>query len=361
MRIATRRGARGLVESIIVLLLVCSWVQGLVCASPVSVSAHPAWLPIIPGFEERKTLMEIRGQPSQGFLLTASLEPPVVPTGGRPILAVALQNVSAESLRAACSDPERFLAVMMEDPSGQLLVPKTGPARSAWLSQRSLMLRPGAMQTWEYQLGEMYELGSPGEYRITVGRRVPPKDEANGRPAYVIANTVTLTVTRAAMPSSPAREAGARLFAHKALSASDVMLVTEMRSLPLDGFQLTSVLPKPRVFPGDTITLTVTLRNVGGETLSFWESGPADFDIRLIVQGPQGIVPPKVEGFGTIEGRVMKIPPGDKVTHTFNINWLYELSAVGEYTITPVRRMIGPNGATYVVSNPVVLTVSPSP
>ena len=60
-------------------------------------------------------------------------------------------------------------------------------------------------------------------------------------------------------------------------------------------------------------------------------------------------------------GRAISIPPGEMVTRTFDIYWLYDLSAVGEYRITAVRRIAAPGGWAYVVSNTVVLTVTPNP
>jgi hypothetical protein len=60
-------------------------------------------------------------------------------------------------------------------------------------------------------------------------------------------------------------------------------------------------------------------------------------------------------------GRVISIPPGEMVTRTFRIDRFYRFPAVGEYRIIAVRRIAAPGGWAYVVSNTVVLTVTPNP
>jgi hypothetical protein len=361
MRITIGTRGRRFIEAIVVLLLACSCLQRIACASPARVSAYPGWIPIILGAQERDATMRIRGMPSQGFALTASLEPAVVPSGGRPVLTVALQNVTPEPLRMLCSHPERFLAVVVEDSNGKVLAPKQGSAAPGLISQMAPTLKSGDVRVWHYQLGDMYELGSPGEYRVTVGRQVPWKGEWGGPSAYVVANTVTLTVTGGTAPSSAAREAGVRLFAHTSLSASDVASLMDVTSRTLDGLRLTSMLPRASAVSGQRVALAVVLQNVGVETMSCWESSLSERDMRCIVEGPLGIVLPTVEGLATIEGRIVAIRPGETVNRDFDVNRFYDLSAPGEYRITAVRRMPTPRGWAFLVSNTVVLTVAPKP
>jgi hypothetical protein len=301
--------------------------------------------------------MAKRGMAAEGFLLSAWLPKATVARGEQVWLWLTLQNVSDKVLFFQRTVPEADFPLVVQDAAGRTLSPKKDAITVSCLG---IEVQPGECLVRDYRLNRMYDFSAPDKYSITATARVLRLDGDGW--TDVVADTVILTVTEAVAPPVAAdRLPAAILFMHERLNAAQVKSLMDVRSAPLGGFQLTSALFESRVGSKGPVALTVTLQNLSSQTLSCWETSP-EFDIGLIVEGPQGALLPNVRRrVFKSEGRAINILPGGKVTRTFDIYWLYDLSAVGEYRITAVRRIPAPGGWACVVSNTVVLAVTPNP
>lgn len=143
-----------------------------------------------------------KGLISEGFLLYAELEKPVVAPGQPVVLRLSLMNTTDKNLDLSLGDPEQDYWIDLKNARGERLsdvvdrfVVKdasgfTWPKSS---DKVVLPLEPGKKHTYEYPISKIFNLSALGEYHITASRKVYRLDGVGY--ADVVSDTVILTVS----------------------------------------------------------------------------------------------------------------------------------------------------------------------
>ena len=137
----------------------------------------------------------------------------------------------------------------------------------------------------------------------------------------------------------------------------------DRRDRPVSGVVLTAVLSESAVSPGAPALLELTTRNEGRDAQRLVESSPL-YDFTLVVQSDRGDAarPRKAMRGALLAYHTATLGPDSEMLAAYPLDEAYDLSRVGTYRITAMRRINTPDleHTTEVVSNTTFLIVSKS-
>jgi hypothetical protein len=139
----------------------------------------PAFLGVtmtVATFGQKKSEMN-RGKPTEGFQVSAVAETPSIPRGHAVKVRITIKNVSRRTLYLAEVGPEKdYRAIHVSRGDGRP-VPLTAHGRALMAdtdlyANLSVQLEPGKERTDILQISDIFDMTAPGNYSISVSRRV---------------------------------------------------------------------------------------------------------------------------------------------------------------------------------------------
>ena len=125
---------------------------------------------------------------------------------------------------------------------------------------------------------------------------------------------------------------------------------------------------------GNPIEITITMKNISDHDINIvqWtgDKHQAELSYAVIVRDKNGEMPIETEykkrlneggAVAVIAGshKLITFKPGDEITETSNLNKLYNLSRLGEYTVQVEKKLPDSEGEDTVKSNTITVTVTP--